>query len=201
MGPGAGPAEAAARAALELPLPRRWSHTRGVAGRARTLAAGLPPGDACVLVPAAWLHDIGYGPAIVRTGFHPLDGARHVRALGFPDRVAHLVAFHSAAAVKADLLGLADQMAEFRDERSLVRDLLWYADMSTDPGGSPVSLDDRMAEVRRRRADDPVAIAALNLGMGARRAAWLHAERWLRDEQELGAERWLGTDRWLGAAQ
>lgn len=179
MGPGARAAAAAARAALEGPLPRRWSHARGVAGRARALAAGLPRADACTLVAAAWLHDVGYGPTVAHTGFHPLDGARYARALGFPERVAHLVAFHSAAAAKAELLGLTDQMAEFSDERSIVRDLLWYADMSTDPCGRPVSFDVRMAEVRRRRADDPVAIAALELGMPARRAAWARAEEWL----------------------
>jgi hypothetical protein len=32
-------------------------------------------------VAAAWLHDIGYAPAIAEsgTGFHPLDGARYLR--------------------------------------------------------------------------------------------------------------------------
>ncbi|GEL21171.1 metal-dependent phosphohydrolase, HD subdomain protein [Pseudonocardia sulfidoxydans NBRC 16205] len=173
-------AAAAARAALAGPLPRRWAHARGVARRARTLAVGLPPADAATLVAAAWLHDVGYAPTVARTGFHPLDGARYAHDLGFPDRVAHLVAYHSAAAVKADLLGLTDQMAEFCDEQTLVRDLLWYADMSTDPSGRPVSFDARMAEVRRRRADDPVAVAALDLGMPARRAAWERAEAWLR---------------------
>ena len=28
---------------------------------------------------AAWLHDIGYAPAVDDTGFHPLDGARYLR--------------------------------------------------------------------------------------------------------------------------
>ncbi|MBN9110885.1 MAG: HD domain-containing protein [Pseudonocardia sp.] len=191
MGPGARTAAAAARAALEGPLPRRWAHARGVAGRARTLAADLPRADACTLVAAAWLHDVGYGPTVVRTGFHPLDGARHARALGFPERVAHLVAFHSAAAAKAELLGLTDQLAEFADEPGIVRDLLWYADMSTDPCGMPVSFDARMAEVRRRRAADPVAIAALDLGMPARREAWARAEAWLDHAHRDGPARGL----------
>ncbi|GAA4853493.1 HD domain-containing protein [Pseudonocardia benzenivorans] len=179
-------AQTAARAALAVTLPRRWAHTRGVAGHARVLAAGLPAGDAETLVAAAWLHDIGYAPSVVRTGFHPLDGARHARSLGFPDRVAALVAFHSAAAVKAGLLGLADQLADFADECSIVHDLLWYADMSTDPTGRPVSFEARMAEVRLRRANDPVALAALDLGLPARRDAWRRAEEWLRSAVTCG---------------
>ncbi len=31
------------------------------------------------LVAAAYLHDIGYAPELAITGFHPLDGARHLR--------------------------------------------------------------------------------------------------------------------------
>src|SRR5580693_4887911 len=67
-----------ARAKLREPLPRRWSHSRGVAARARTLAPILGP-DASLLTAAAWLHDIGYAPALAETGFHPLDGARYLR--------------------------------------------------------------------------------------------------------------------------
>ena len=37
-----------------------------------------------------------------------------------------LVAFHSSAAAEAEVLGLMDEMREFKDERSTVRDLLWY---------------------------------------------------------------------------
>ncbi|GAA4692152.1 hypothetical protein GCM10023215_31540 [Pseudonocardia yuanmonensis] len=45
-------------------------------------------------------------------------------------RLAGLVAFHSAAAAEAKCLGLGDELASFEDERSLVRDLLWFADMT-----------------------------------------------------------------------
>jgi len=70
--------DALARRLLEEPLPRRWSHTQGVAAAARTLAPILG-GHAGLPVAAAWLHDIGYTPALVVTGFHPLDGARYLR--------------------------------------------------------------------------------------------------------------------------
>jgi hypothetical protein len=50
---------------------RRWRHTQGVAARAREAAAVLPLADRDVLEAAAWLHDVGYAPALVRSGFHP----------------------------------------------------------------------------------------------------------------------------------
>jgi hypothetical protein len=92
------------------------------------MSAGLPHGrvhdDA--LVPAAWLHDIGYAPDLVASGFHPLDGARYLRSEGFGDRVAGLVAHHSYAAVEADLRGLGAVLhEEFPREESLTADVLW----------------------------------------------------------------------------
>ena len=71
-------AEDVARSLLEEPLPRRWAHTQGVAATARGLAPVLGP-DADLVTAAAWLHDIGYAPDVAATGFHPLDGARHLR--------------------------------------------------------------------------------------------------------------------------
>ena len=61
-------------------LPRRWMHVRSVARRARWVAARLSL--SADLVAAAWLHDIGYAPELVETGFHPLDGARYLRRVG-----------------------------------------------------------------------------------------------------------------------
>ena len=37
-----------------------------------------------VLVSAARLHDIGYAPDVMATGFHPLDGVRYLAGLGAP---------------------------------------------------------------------------------------------------------------------
>jgi HD superfamily phosphodiesterase len=69
-----------ARALLQEPLPRRWTHVQGVAARVRSLAPVLGA-DAHLLEAAAWLHDIGYAPDLAATGLHSLDGARY---LGFP---------------------------------------------------------------------------------------------------------------------
>ncbi|MFC9908282.1 HD domain-containing protein [Streptomyces sp. NPDC127197] len=66
------------------PLGNRWLHTQAVAARAREASAAVPEGDRDLLVAAAWLHDIGYAPELRLTGFHPLDGARHLETLGHP---------------------------------------------------------------------------------------------------------------------
>jgi putative nucleotidyltransferase with HDIG domain len=75
-----------ARRHLADDLPQRWAHVCAVAVKAEAVAAELGL-DAGVLISAAWLHDIGYGPAISSTGFHPLDGARFLRGLGVDERV------------------------------------------------------------------------------------------------------------------
>ena len=79
-----------ARTMLAEALPRRWRHVRSVARRARWVAKELSLSDD--LVAAAWLHDIGYAPELVETGFHPLDGARYLRRQGVDAQVVSLVA-------------------------------------------------------------------------------------------------------------
>ena len=53
-----------ARSLLEEQLPRRWQHSQGVATKAETLGERLAE-DGDVLTAAAWLHDVGYSPALV----------------------------------------------------------------------------------------------------------------------------------------
>ena len=64
-----------------------------------------------MLVAAAWLHDISYAPAVIRTGLHALDGAVVLRELGWANRVVGFVAYHSGAAAEASLCGLADALS------------------------------------------------------------------------------------------
>jgi putative nucleotidyltransferase with HDIG domain len=142
-------AEEIARVALAEALPRRWQHVQGVAGTAEHMAAFLAL-DGEVLVAAAWLHDIGYAPSAVQTGFHPLDGARYLAGLGVPERVVNLVARHSDAILEAELRGIGDLFAVFSDERGALRDALWYCDLTTSPDGNPVSAQDRIAEIKER---------------------------------------------------
>jgi HD domain len=136
---------------LEIPLPRRWAHVQGVAARARTLAPILGE-DADLLEAAAWLHDIGYSPALVETGFHPLDGARYLRDSHQANAVlCSLVAHHSYAVIEAEERGLAGELTrEFPPASLVLGDALAYCDMTTDPSGNLVSVRDRLSEIRER---------------------------------------------------
>ena len=142
---------------LAEPVPRRWAHSEGVARQADRLA-GILGNDADLVASAAWLHDIGYSPALVRTGFHPLDGARYLRDAERADgRLCRLVAHHSCAAIEAARRGLRDELlAEFPPERHELTQALIYCDMTTDPDGRQVSFDTRLAEILSRYGEDDV---------------------------------------------
>lgn len=140
-----------AESLLAEPLPRRWAHTCGVAARAELLAA-IVGDEADALREAAILHDIGYSPALALTGFHPLDGARHLRAIGtFDELVVRLVANHSFALVEAEERRLHEVLqAEFpRLGDQLMTDALVYCDMTTSPGGTLVTPGSRLKEIRQ----------------------------------------------------
>jgi predicted hydrolase (HD superfamily) len=140
-----------ARTLLEVPLPRRWTHVQGVAGQARSLAPILGD-DAELLEASAWLHDIGYSPDLVNTGFHPLDGARYLRDVQHADpTLCSLVAYHSCAIIEAEERGLADELsAEFATPDLRLTDALAYCDMTTTPTGNVVSVNDRISEIVER---------------------------------------------------
>lgn len=143
-------------------LPRRWRHTVAVAQRAAELASVLEV-DEAALVASAWLHDIGYSPPLVSSGFHPLDGARFLRQNGVDERVVRLVAHHSAALIEADERGLHDELErEFAFERSATSDALWYCDMTTGPDGERLSTPDRFDEIRARYGPDDVVTRFIN---------------------------------------
>ncbi|GHF41897.1 hypothetical protein GCM10010218_23680 [Streptomyces mashuensis] len=143
---------------LRCSLPRRWSHTLGVAACARTLAP-LVGEKALVLEAAAVLHDIGYAPPLVRTGFHPLDGARYLRGVRAADtQVVRLVANHSYALLEAEERGLRDELADefpLLDDPLLV-DALVYCDMTTTPDGCRMTSQERLSEITSRYGEDSV---------------------------------------------
>jgi HD domain len=138
-------------------LPRRWRHVQGVGHRAEHVAEALRLPDGA-LVAAAWLHDIGYGPA--DTGFHPLDGARFLRRIGTGDRIARLVAHHSCAVYEARVRGFEqDLLAEFEPEESVTYDALVFCDMTTGPDGMAISFEDRVREVHERYGEGDISRA------------------------------------------
>ncbi len=134
---------------------RRWRHVQGVAAAADRLATklGLGAEGEAVRV-AAWLHDIGYAPSLVATGFHPVDGARFLRAQGTPELVVSLVAHHSGAAFEAEQRGLSDELAEFVAPPAALLDVVTYADLTTSPDGAAVTVARRLSEILARYAED-----------------------------------------------
>ncbi len=163
-------------------LPRRWAHVRGVRRRAHVAVPLFPDDDSELLIGAALLHDIGYAPELIGTGFHPLDGARYLRGVGGPDRLVKLVANHSCATLEAELRGLSDELAEFEDEQTALRDALWWADMTTTPDGGETTVAERVAEIQNRYGPDDLVSRFI-------RRAW--------DDLNAAAER---TERRLEAA-
>lgn len=140
---------------LEDALPRRWSHVQAVGNKAEQVCGFLGSSDSRVLSVAAWLHDVGYSPNLVSTGFHSLDGARWLCAQGIDDRVVALVAHHSCAWLEAIERNLdAELHQEFSREVSAVTDALCYCDMTTGPDGQDFDAASRLAEIRSRYGPD-----------------------------------------------
>lgn len=155
-------AEQIARKLLERPLPLRCAHSQGVAAKARTLALVL--GDAFEIVEvAAWLHDVGYSPGLVATGFHPLDGARYLRdAEGADGIVCRLVAHHSNSLTEAEERGMRRELLrEFALPPPELVDALTYCDMTTGPGGAPVGVHERLQEIKARYGTDHVVTRSI----------------------------------------
>lgn len=147
---------------LAVPLPRRWSHTQGVAARAGSVASVVGE-DGDLLVCAAWLHDIGYAPDLAVTGFHPLDGARYLRDVaGVGGRLCALVANHTCASVEARHRGLSGELAaEFPEPAGLLLDVLTYCDVTTGPDGDPVDVAARLDEIIERYGDGHLVTASI----------------------------------------
>jgi putative nucleotidyltransferase with HDIG domain len=140
----------------------RPAHVEAVARRAEQVALVVPDADSTTLIAAAYLHDVGYAPALRATGLHPLDGARWLRDQGVDRRVCNLVAHHSGARFEAEERGLLDVLDEFDLESGPVMDGLVHADMTTGPDGIYVSFEERLVDILARYpADDPIHRAAV----------------------------------------
>jgi putative nucleotidyltransferase with HDIG domain len=143
-------------------LGRRQQHVQAVAALAAAVGNAFN-GDRELLIAAALVHDIGYSPELATSGFHPLDGARCVRAAGH-ERLARLVAHHSGARYEARLRGIRDMAVEFPFENSALDQALTYCDLTTSPCGERVSLEQRIAEIQHRYGYDHLVSRAIRMG-------------------------------------
>ncbi|THV41935.1 HD domain-containing protein [Glycomyces buryatensis] len=168
---------------LARALPRRWRHVQAVGRKALEVGTQLFPEESTdILAMAAILHDVGYSPALVKTGFHPLDGARWLRTEGWDERVVALVAHHSCATIEADERGLRKELeSEFVNEDSAVTQALWFCDMTTGPDGNDLEVEVRLAEILERYGPDHVVTRFI------RRARPLILDAVRQTEQRLAA--------------
>lgn len=149
---------------LSIELPRRHAHVIGVGTKGASLAERsiALAAEAPLIEAAGYLHDIGYASELQDTGFHPIDGARHLRSVGYDSRVVNLVAHHSCAHVEADLRGLgAILLDEFPKDPSLPHDALCYCDMTTTPTGLPTTAGERINEILGRYGPGSIVFDAI----------------------------------------
>lgn len=147
--------------------------------RASSIGGAFAPDDRAHLIAAGYLHDIGYAPALQQTGFHAIDGARHLRSLGH-ERLARLVAHHSEARFEARLRGLDPQLEEFPREPSAVADALTWCDMTVGSAGEPMTLHERTLDIAARYGPDHPATRALSWSMSYLSLSVARTERRLR---------------------
>ena len=136
---------------LSTELPRRFAHVQGVALRVTEVLRPTQKERRELLQVSGLLHDIGYASKLQETGFHPIDGARHLRSIGFDPRVVNLVAHHSCARIEARLRGLDEVLLdEFPIDESLPHDEVCFCDMTTSPSGEPITVEGRLSEIQAR---------------------------------------------------
>jgi len=168
--------------------PDRLAHSQAVAGRAEFLTLAVEPEHAPLLVAAAWLHDIGYAPGLRDTGFHPIDGARHLQTIGWPPAICNLVAHHSGARFVASILHLDRQLEAYRFSQDAVSDALTVADQTIGPKGQAMTVDERMSDMLKRHGpNSPNALAHPQRERYIRAAARRVAVRLERDVLTVGS--------------
>jgi hypothetical protein len=164
---------------LLVPLGDCWPHSKAVGERARWVARAFSHEDSVQLVAAAYLHDVGYAPALHRTGCHALDGARYLRSLGH-ERLARLVAHHAEARFEAQLRGLDRELEGFPREPSAVADALTYCDMTVGSAGEPMTLHERTLDIAQRYGEEHAATRSLAWSMPYLSLSLARTERRLR---------------------
>lgn len=135
----------------------RYGHTCRVARQAASVRHLLTEPWRSALVEAAWLHDVGYSPRLVDTGFHPLDGARWLQARGRSSEVCSLVAWHTRARTEARFRGLEDALiAEFAAPPPTAQAAMAWADLTSSPTGERWSPQSRIGDILRRYGPESV---------------------------------------------
>jgi hypothetical protein len=144
----------------------RLAHSRAVARQSAVVSSVLDSSWCSALHDAAWLHDVGYAPSVAATGFHPLDGARWLRANGWRPDVCSLVAWHTRAGAEAELRRLITPLErEFTPPPILAQSALVWADLTSSPTGERCTVFGRLDDILRRYPLDSVVHRATNANL------------------------------------
>lgn len=169
--PGAPDAVALASRLLQG-LDTRLTHSAAVAAQVSRVTHLVEPEWRSPLNDAAWLHDVGYSPEVVLTGFHPLDGARWLRDHHWPAETCRLVAWHTEAFEEALLYRLDEELAaEFDQPFRLAAAALAWADLTSSPSGERWDAERRLAEILSRYPPGTLVHEATRRSLPALRAA------------------------------
>ena len=149
------------------------AHSARVAHQVNRVSDLLDGAWRSAVADAAWLHDIGYSPQVMSTGFHPLDGARWLRDRGWPMATCRLVAWHTSAWAEGVLRGLDHELAaEFEPPPELAANVLAWADLTSSPAGEEWTVGHRLRDMLRRYPADSIEHRAIaDAAPALRRAA------------------------------
>jgi len=182
-GPGASDAIALAGRLLQG-LDARLTHSAAVAAQVNRVTHLVEPEWRSPLNDAAWLHDIGYSPEVVLTGFHPLDGARWLRDHHWPAETCRLVAWHTEPFEEALLYGLDVELAsEFDHPPRLAAVALAWGDLTSSPTGERWDAERRLADILDRYPPGSLVHEATRASLPAMRAAVQEIEDLLSDRR------------------
>lgn len=153
-------------------LETRLEHSAVVAAQISRVTHLVEPEWRSPLSDAAWLHDVGYSREVVRTGFHPLDGARWLRDHHWPAETCRLVAWYTEAFEEALLYGLDEELvAEFDRPFPLAGAALAWADLTSSPTGECWDAERRLAEILTRYPPGSLVREAARRSLPAFRAS------------------------------
>lgn len=142
----------------------RLAHSVGVARRAEQLTTDWTTSKRKHVTTAAYLHDIGYSSKCRRTGWHPYDGALWLADNGYDLPLCQLVLWHTASWHEGRLRGLLDTaVTRFGppDTNSIEVAVLTASDLLTGPTGQPLTIDERVDDIKNRYSSESVVARAL----------------------------------------
>lgn len=131
----------------------RLAHIQRVIENAKAVEAKESFGGR--LISAAVYHDIGYASDLVRTGFHPVDGAFIAQADGQLREVVEAVLHHTGAygevmRARPDLLDRYPTGCEMMS--TYLNRALTFCDLHAGPRGEAFTVVQRLADIRSRHA-------------------------------------------------